>query len=353
MRAMSLALARPRIVLPRADYARRAPDGILVLQRGENASTDYYLRPRLDGAGVRTEICDLSDDPAASTLLGPGGAKALMVVFCRYASPAWLDALERARGRLARVALFMDDDLPAMMRAREIPASARGKVALHFAAHVDRLSGLCSELWVSTEALAARYAGARPQWLQPLPEAEPPPPAPASTDLVVYHGTDVHERERRFVLQVAREVAAISPAVRFEIVGDEALARLAAGLANVVVVPQLAWPDYLRAQAGRQAAISLAPLFPSLLNDARAPVKAFDAARLGATGLYADAPAYRGAVTDGEDGLLLPMELGAWARAIATLIGDPERRRRLAQTARERLIQRLRSGPGLPLRPAE
>ena len=177
--------------------------------------------------------------------------------------------------------------------------------------------------------------------------------AAAGANLVVYHGTDVHERERRFALQAARQAAAMSPAVRFEIVGDEALARMAAGLANVAVVPQLAWPEYLRAQTGRQAAISLAPLFPSPLNDARAPVKAFDAARLGATGLYADAPAYRGAVKDGEDGLLLPMESAAWARAITTLIGDPDRRRRLAQAARERLIRRLGSGPCFPARPAE
>ena len=349
---MSLALARPRIVLPHADYAHRSPDGILVLQRGENASTDYYLRPRLKAAGLRAEICDLADDPGASALLGPGGAQALMVVFCRYAAPAWLDALEQSRGRLSRVAFFMDDDLPAMMRAREIPPTARGKVALHFAAHAPRLGGLCSELWVSTETLAARYAEARPLRLQPLPEAQPPPPAGGASDLVVYHGTDVHEHERRFVLQVARETAAMSPSARFEIVGDEALARAAAGLANVEVVPQLAWPEYLRAQTGRQAAIALAPLFPSPLNDARAPVKVFDAARLGATGLYADAPAYRGTVRDGEDGLLLAMQPEAWARAITTLIGDPDRRRRLALAARERLARSLRSDPGFPAPPA-
>ncbi len=343
MRAMSLALSRPRMVLPRGHYDRREVDGILVLQRGENASTDYYLRPRLAAAGVPTEVADLETDPASSALLADASIRSLMVVFCRYASGEWLGALEAARGRLARVAFFMDDDLPAMMRDREIPAAARGKVALHFGAHVDRLDAICGEVWASTEALAERYETAHPRVLAPLPEAEPPEPSAETPSLVVYHGTDVHPRERRFVLDVAHEVAIQAPDVAFEITGGPELARAAAGLANVRITPQLAWPEYLGAQSGRRAAISLAPLFPSPLNDVRAPVKAFDAARLGAVGLYADAPAYRAFVRDGQDGLLLAMEPAAWAAAIIELLADPFRRLGLAAAARERLIDLTRA----------
>ena len=345
---MSLALSRPRMVLPAAHYPHRAAEGILVLQRGENPSTDYYLRPRLGGAAPAAEIADLAEDPRRSRLLASGASGTLMVVFCRYASPAWLEALEQARGRLARVVFFMDDDLPQMMRAREIPAAARGKAALHFGAHAGRLGALCSEVWVSTPALADRYPEARPRVLPPLPEAPPPVPSIQAPPLVVYHGTDVHAGERAFVLEVARRLSALRPEARVEITGERGLIREAAGAANVTVVPQLAWPDYLQAQAGRRAAISLAPLFPSPLNDARAPVKAFDAARLGAAGLFADAPAYRGDVLHGEDGLLLPMEPGAWAGAIAALLGDPDRRLRLAEAARSRLTGWLGSDPGFP-----
>ena len=350
MRAISLALSRPRMVVPRADYPPRRTDGILVLQRGENASSDYYLRPRLAGAGALTEIADLSQDPRVSRLLAPGAGQALTVVFCRYASPVWLQALEAVRGRLARVVLFMDDDLPAMMRAAEIPAAARGKAALHFGAHADRLSELCSEVWVSTQALADRYPEARARVLPPLPEAPPPEPSAETPALVVYHGTDVHEHERAFVLQVARRLVTLSPDARLELAGEASLVG-AAGLSNVTVVSQLSWPDYLKAQTGRQAAISLAPLFDSPLNDARAPVKAFDAARLGAAGLFADAPAYRTAVRDGEDGLLLPMQPDAWAEAIAALLADPRRRLRLARAGRTRIIGLIGSDPGFPAAP--
>ena len=348
---MSLAFSRPRMVLPGADYPQRATDGILVLQRGENASTDYYLRPRLRVPGAAAEIADLSADPGDCRLLQDASASSLMVVFCRYASPAWLDALDRIRPRLARVVFFTDDDLPEMIRAPEVPAAARGKVALHYAAHVDRLSALCSELWVSTPELAHRYVEAHPGLLAPLPEAEPPGPAPADADLVVYHGTDVHGRERRFVLEVARLLQARSPAARLEVAGDRSLARAALGVGNVEIAPQLPWPDYLQAQRGRRAAISLAPLFPSKLNDARAAVKAFDAARLGAAGIYADAPAYRGHVRDGQDGLLLPMEPSAWAEAIGSLLADPARRIALAEAARARLAMALKADRGFPAAP--
>ena len=350
---MSLALVRPRMFLPKGQYAPRPVDGILVLQRGENPSTDYYLRWRLAAQEVPTEVLDLDQDPAASRLLGPGGGQALMVVFCRYASPAWLGALEGAKGRLARVALFMDDDLPEMMRSPEIPAAARGKAALAFGAHVDRLGGLCSEVWVSTDGLAERYAAVRPLVLRPAPEADPPRADQAGDGLVVYHGTDVHERERRFVLEVARLVAPRAPGVVFEITGGPRLARTAADLPSVRIASQLAWPDYLAAQTGRRAAISLAPLFASPLNDVRAPVKAFDAARLGAVGIYADAPAYQAFVRDGEDGLLLAMDPALWATAILGLLGDPGRRSALASAARERLVGLRRADPAFPAAPGE
>jgi hypothetical protein len=345
---MSLALSRPRMVIPGADYPQRVSDGILVLQRGENASTDYYLRARLQSSGLRSEIADLTQDPGQSALMARGGPEALTVIFCRYASPAWLEALEAARDRFTRVVFFMDDDLPAMMRASDIPSAARGKVALHFAAYADRLGALCSEVWVSTAELARRYPDARARILGPLPEVEPPAAAPAGADLVVYHGTDVHDRERRFTLEVARLLEAGSPGALIEVAGDKPLERRAATSENVRIVPQLAWPDYLAAQAGRTAAISLAPLYPSQLNDARAHVKAFDAARLGAAGVFADAPAYRGQVRHGEDGLLLPMQPAAWAEAIAALLADPARRARLAETARGRLTAALRSDEGFP-----
>ena len=340
------------MVNPRANYAFREHDGILVLQRGENASVDYYLRPRLEASDLPWWIADLDDLPSACVALAPGGPKALLVVICRYASSPWLEALAAASGRLSRVAFFMDDDLPAVMRDASLPQAARGKTALHYGAHVVRIGALASEVWVSSPVLAERYPDARATVIEPLPEADPPAPSPAACRKVVYHGTDAHRPERQFVLEVARRLLAAGVRAEFEITGDAALARAVVGLPGVSVTPQLAWPDYLKRQTGAQAAISLAPLMASAVNAARAPVKAFDAARLGAAGVYADFGPYPGFVRDGQDGLLLPMEADAWAAVIAALLAEPDRRIALALGARKRLLALRRARSGLPGRPA-
>ena len=350
-RTLSLARTKPRMVVPGARYPQRRHDAILVLQRGPNASTDYYLRPRLDPS-VRCEIVEIQSSPGRCGLLSPDGPQALLVILCRYASAPWLDALSAVRGRLARVAFFMDDDLPEMMRDPELPLTTRGKVARHFGEHVDRLSGLASELWVSTPVLAERYAMAHPVVVEPLPEADPPEPSPSPPRRVVYHGGDVHGRERRFVADVARLLQDIDPAIEVEMAGGAALRSDLKGRPNITVTPETPWPVFLDRQRGAKAAIALAPLVACAVNQARAPVKVFDAARLGAAGIYVQAPPFSSFVRDGVDGLLLPMEPRAWAGAIVELMDQPERRLALAHAARKRLVELRREAHAFPPPPA-
>jgi hypothetical protein len=349
-RAAALARARPAMVRPAASYSGRPIDGVLVLQRGDNASTDYYLRPRLTGLDAPVAVADIAGDPARCTLLT--SSQALLVIVCRYISPAWLAALEGGRERLARVAFFADDDLPGMLTDRSLPLAVRGKVASHYARHVERLDALASEVWVSTPALAERYPQSRPAVLAPVPEADYASPSAEPPPLVVYHSTDVHGRERAFVAEVAERLAELSPDAVVEMTGTTAERRRFGGLATLRIVGQQPWPAYREAQAGRAAAASLAPLMASEVNAARAPVKAFDAARLGAAGLYADVAPYSSFIRDGDDGLLLPMQAEAWAEAIASLLEDPARRLRLARAAHGRMLRMRHDTGGLPPAPS-
>lgn len=344
----ALALARPVMITPRAGYGGSAHDAVLILQRGDNPSTDYYLRPRLEAERVPSAIVDVRSDPAACALLAR--AEAPLVVVCRYISRRWLTALEARQGRFARFVFFADDDLPGMMADRALPLSVRGKVARHYGLRAPRLSALASEVWLSTEALAARYPEARAAVLAPVPEADYRPPQAEARPLVVYHSTDVHGAERSFIAEVARRLAALAPEAVVEMTGDRGLRRRCG--ANVRIVDQTAWPRYRDEQAHRSAALSLAPLTPSAVNAARAPVKAFDAARLGAAGLYADAEPYRNFVRDRKDGLLLPMQPEAWAAAIAGLLRDPAGRLRLAGAGQARMAQLRREAGGFPPAPA-
>lgn len=56
-------------------------------------------------------------------------------------------------------------------------------------------------------------------------------------------------------------------------------------------------------------------------------------------GLYADGPPYAGAVRDGVDGLLLPLDPAAWIDAICRLVQDPARRTALRVAAQQRVGQ--------------
>jgi glycosyltransferase involved in cell wall biosynthesis len=269
------------------------------------------------------------------------------VVICRYINRPWIEALRQARQRLSRIVYFVDDDLAAMLDDPSLPWKARGKVALGFERHREALEALVDEVWVSTPTLSVRFPGGA-QVAPPVPCDPPADPLERPPNRVVYHGTDVHGPERLFVLQIARVFQTVRPQVRFEITGDARLQKLSAGLANVDVVSQTSWPDYLETQRGRSAAVLLAPMRNSLTNASRANVKRFDAARLGACGVYADVEPYSGTVRNDIDGLLIPMEVSVWVSAISRLFENPDLRLRLARAARVRIAGQFAAPPGLP-----
>jgi hypothetical protein len=321
---------RPLGKAPSRGSAR--PSAILVLQAAENATVDYYLRNRLAKGDIAWRVVNLSQKPDTVDVWSQDG---VLVVICRYINAEWLRAVERRRKHLHDVVFFVDDDLPAMMADRSLPWRARGKVAVGYGRFLDRLERLVGQVWVSTPALAARFTEAA-RILPPAPCDLPAPPTEEDAALVVYHGTDVHGPERRFAVEIARALSG-RPDIRFEISGDRALAKDCADLPMVSILPQVDWPTYRAGQAARSATVFLAPLGPGLANAARAPVKVFDAARLGACGIFADAPAYRDAVRHEVDGLLLPMSVLDWSRAVEALIDDPQRRVRLVNSARAKV----------------
>lgn len=346
-RRLSLLGPPPDWVRPRAPRTVAPIEAVLVLQRGTNPTTDYYIRPRLP-LGLPSTVVDLTDDPADCEPLGDG--RGLWVVICRYVSEPWLRELERARP--ARVSFFADDDLPAIQADGDLPEGLRGKVGAHYGRHVDRLSALVDDVWVSTPTLAAAHLRREVTVLPPVPEADPPAGERIDPPLVVYHGTDSHAAERRFVLEVARIIQARAAHVRFEVTGDERLERTAADLPNVRIVRQTAWPVYRDEQAGRRASVFLAPLLRSRVNASRAPVKAFDAARLGAAAVFANHPVYEGWVRPGVDGVLATMTPEAFAETVLELLRDEGRRLALVSAARDRLIALRRDAGGLPGAPA-
>ncbi len=322
--------------------------GVLVLQSGDNASTDYFIRSRLEApeSHLTWAVVDL-DTPPGEVEMWP--REGLLVIVCRYITSQWLRALEQNIDRLKGVVLFIDDDLPAMVRDRSIPAAARGRILRDHVRHAARLGAVASALWVSSPVLAGTATERPARILEPLPTESPRAPARTPPALVVYHGGPTHRREQAFVAEVAAALASRRPDIRFEITGDAGLERWAAGFDTVIVVPPTPWRTYRRTQSVRQAAIMLAPLFDTAVNRARAPVKFLDATRLGAVGLYADGPVYGAWVRDGVDGRLLPMTAAVWADEIEALIDAPGARFAMAKAAHDRVSDAFRNRRPLSL----
>jgi hypothetical protein len=304
-----------------------APRRALVLEWEPNPSSDQLVLPWLAHLGWPTVVNhDAVPDLAAGDL----------VVIVRYLTPAWRAAIEARREHLAGVVYFMDDDLWDRDAWVGLPRDYRGRLKERALRHRRWIQRHCDALWVSTEALGAKYAAWSPRVL---------PLAPGAANLaqvdavqVAYHGTASHGAEIEWLHPVMAEVLARCPQVHFELFGDKRVAALYRELPRVAVLHPMRWPGYLAYSAATRRQIGLAPLLPTPFNAARGAVKFFDFARMGAVGVYSARPPYQGFVRDGIDGLLLPNEPAHWVEALVSLAGDRTRMRVMAEAARERAL---------------
>lgn len=323
------------MVTPQAKYADQRIERIVVLHRGSNPSTDFYLRSRLTAPGFPpVEYVDIETRPGDRGGILPGCAGGVFVIVCRYISPGWLKALEEARPRLAGLAFFLDDDLPAMLADRSLPLRYRYRIWQRYARHVERLSALASQLWVATPALENRYREQGAKLLPPLYIDSPAQGEPMIR--YFYHGTAAHEAEQRFLAGVVREVQRRDSRMLFEIIGGHDTRKLFRGIERVVVLHPMDWPGYLAYSSATRQDIGLAPLFESAANAARSHSKVYDITRSGAVGIYSRRTPYADFIRDGEDGVLLPDDAGQWVETILDLAANAGRRRAMALAARAR-----------------
>jgi len=314
---------------------------LVVLHLGPSPTLDYFLpafarqRPGLplvtiDMAAGNPDSADLRDGDA--------------VVILRYLPEPWRILLSARVAGLAELIYFMDDDLLDPLTLRELPKDYAGRVRRLATTYRHWLPACCSGFWVSTPALAGKYADLSPAVVGPRPAAwllER-----RALVKVVYHGSGSHRGEVLWLRPVVENVQAQTDDIHFEFFGDKKVKLLFRGIPRVAVQHPLHWHNYLAFTASHARDIGLAPLLPSRFNIGRGNTKFFDFARLGAVGLYSRSVGYVGFVRDGIDGLLLDNDPAAWADAIIALAHDPDRRRRMAEQARLQALSL--SDAGLP-----
>jgi hypothetical protein len=295
---------------------RRDPQRCVVLEEtAPNPSGDYLLLPALRELGLPIVRGDARHAP------GPDGLRAGdLVVISRYVPPLWRRPLSRRRAELAGLVYFMDDDLlDATAHAGLAPPYAR-KLATLASSQRRWLESTVDAWWVSTPALAAKYARLAPRVIPLAPPADLRSARPAVH--IAYHGTASHAAEIQWLRDVVASVQERCPHTHFSLFGDHAVNRLYRELPRVCVLHPLRWENYLAYTATHQAHIGLAPLLPGAFNASRGAVKFFDYGRMGAAGVYSDVEPYRGFIRDGVDGLLLPLDPARWAETLAGLASD-------------------------------
>ncbi|WP_455918371.1 hypothetical protein [Ensifer canadensis] len=298
-------LPRPKL-RPGATGRPRGPvKRIIVFGRMPNPTFDYYFAARLDAPGMPpSEVVDIRHGNLAD--LDPEGA---FIIICRYASPDVLTWLDTNADRLSGVALFVDDDIPAVVTGRD--ASVRYRSVLCFRAlwPLRRLNRHLDIVWASTPHLASTLQ---------LEEAQVLPPAPperlwrprsnkygslepiSGRVLIAYHATGVHLEEHRFLRPIIEEILEKRPEADFEVFADERAEPLWRNLQKVTIRRPLPWKEYVEDAENRNIDILLVPLAPSRVNDSRAPTKRIDVSRYGAAGLFSEGQVFGSPIAGGE-----------------------------------------------------
>lgn len=294
-----------------------------VVQQTENPSTDFFIRPFVNGDASDVLFHTFADIPESTELEGA------TVIFVRYVPPAWKALLKRHPAQ--RVVFFMDDDLFDWRAFRGMPWHYQRKLFRLAWRHQRWLREVSAELWVSSPWLAQRYAGWNPSVLEPQnPHGDAAEFIDPAMKTIFYHGSASHRGELEWLVPVVEQVLGARDDVCFEVIGDRKVRDRFAHLPGVQVVHPMSWPAYKAFIQRPGRTIGLAPLLDTPFNAARAPTKFFDITAAGAVGIYADSPVYGRLVEHGKNGLLLPMDSPqVWVEAVLDLLDDCEKRRAL------------------------
>lgn len=311
-----------------APPARALPDGarrIVLLEEGRTPSGDYLLHPWAAQFGA-VHCIDVRNAPPPAPLQAGD-----FVVIARYLHPEWRPIIDASRAQLAGMAFFIDDDLFDTAAHQHLGKAYAAKLRRMASSQQHWLRQRGCALWVSTPALAQKYADWSPV-LIPLAPA-PALVEPAAAMRLAYHGTASHGREIAWLRDVIAAVQSQCDNTHFTLFGDLDVNRAYRDIPRVAVLYPMRWESYLAYTAAHRADIGLAPLLPGAFNAARGPVKFYDYARMGAFGLYSNQPPYAGWINDGEDGLLLPLDAARWVDTLTALCGDAGLCARLAAAA--------------------
>ncbi len=172
-----------------------------------------------------------------------------------------------------------------------------------------------------------------------LAAAEAPPMRAVDAPVTIIYGsgTDTHDADFALAAPALARVMKNHPEVRLLLAGPLRVpAELNAVADRTVRLPLASYPDYLAALAGCD--INLAPLEPSVFNDAKSNIKFLEASALRIPSVCSPSAEFRRVIEDGATGLLARNQTD-WEDAITRLVQDAELRQRIGAAAREHVLR--------------
>lgn len=288
----------------------------LVLSLGITPSVYYYFQTR---ANLQKDASIECINVLGSDLQKLAVNKNIVAVVNRYAGFRGLLWLYRHHHQLAKVAYFIDDDMPNAYRASELSWWYGIKATLKFQISWWVIQRMGGELWCSTQALANRFPGRVTQVIPPvcLPTVNR---NVEESPVYFYHGTWAHRHEIAWLVPIVREIQSRFPNHIFEIFGNRKVKKMFADIPRVRVLSGMSWEKYLEYSENVHYQVGLAPCFNTPFNQTRSHTKLFDIARAGAVGVYSNSSPYQDVIMDGQTGILVESNTQDWIEAISKLL---------------------------------
>lgn len=312
-------------------------------------------RYRVEHQREQLELWGIGTDEVASAWVTPADAERAEV-FVVYRCPLTpeVEAFVARAHELGRRVYFDVDDLVTDTRyTRDLPL-VRGMSEKDRAVFQDgverngRTLALCDGAIVTTDCLARELGRVVPDVLvnrnvasremvslseRALRRAERDP---ERVVLGYFSGSMTHNKDFEVLLGALVSVLSARPQAYLKVVGDLALPpELEAFSGRVIRAEKVAWEELPALIAS--ADVNLAPLEPTLFNEAKSENKWTEAALVGVPTVASDFGAFSSVVEDGVTGLLCSTPED-WERALLRLVDDADLRRELGERARERCL---------------
>jgi glycosyltransferase involved in cell wall biosynthesis len=168
--------------------------------------------------------------------------------------------------------------------------------------------------------------------------------APASAGIMITYGsgTKTHDADFREAAPALLRLLASFPSLRLRIVGELSLPEAFDVFGDRVErLPPVAFPHYMKLLS--QSDISIAPLEPTLFNDAKSNIKFLEGAILGLPTVCSPRAQFSGFVIHGATGFLAGDE-AAWFDCLRLLIEDADLRKTMGAAALHATLRRYDPG---------